>query len=288
MVRCGRDGADLTELLLGELSSERRGELLAHVEACEACRAEWAALRDSWRRLPKAGFAEVRPPHHLRRAVLALGRSAVPERRLAWAKLGERARRFAGPALVGIVGATLIVAVSEARGLLAIEGAWPTAALSLVLGGLLAALAGGALRPPSRAVRSLPVASAAAFTGYLALTVALPIPETVEFCRVRVLAAPELSMGSLCLIYVAVAVLYAGIPAGLAAYFWSDREWRWSGALAQATLFVLLALPVLGLHFGARDLILGLSALTGLGAGALAGGAVGGWARRRRPSGAVA
>lgn len=286
MGRCKRGRTDLTELLLGDLPPTRRDPLLAHLERCQSCRGEFRDLRAIWARLPLA--EEEMPPPFLRDVVVAYARSAAREGRSVWAELHARARQFAAPALVGVLGATLIVAVSEARGLVAIEGAWPTAALSLALGGLLAVVAGAARGTSIRAVRSVLVSSAAAFGGYVALTVALPIPETVEFCRVRVLAAPELSMGSLCLIYLAVAVLYAGLPAGLAAYLWSDREWRWATVLAQTTLFVLLAVPVLGLHFGTAELVLGLSALAGLTAGALSGVVAGRWARLRRPSGAVA
>lgn len=285
---CGRDRTELTELLRGDLPPERGDELRTHVEACEACAAELRELRAAWSRLGDPALAEVEPPAFVREAVLGRARSAVASPRPLWAELRVRARQFAAPVVLGVVASGLIVAALEVRGLLAVEGAWPTAALSLALGGLLAVLAGAARRTPVRAVRSVLVASAAAFGGYVALTVALPIPETVEFCRVRLLAAPELSMSSLCLIYLTIAVLYAGLPAGLAAYVWSDRDWPWAGVLAEAALFVLLAVPVLALHFGTAELLLGLSALVGLAAGALSGGAAGRWVRRRRLSGTLA
>lgn len=288
MDSCERGRIELTELLLGELPPAREAELLAHVEACGKCAEELRALRSTWSRLEGAGLAGAEPPAALRGTVLAHARSAVTGARPLAGEIRARTRRLAVPVLLGAGAAALIVAALEMRGLVAVRGAWATASLSLALGGLIAVLAGAARRTPVRAVRSVLVASAAAFAGYVALTVALPIPETVEFCRVRVLSARELSRGSLCLIYLAVALAYAGLPAGVAAYLWSDREWRRAGVLAQATLFLLLALPVLGLHFGTAELVLGMSALVGLGAGALSGGAAGSWLRRRRPAGAGA
>lgn len=290
MDSCERAKADLAGLLLGDLPSEREGELLAHVEECAPCARELESLRATWSRLPDPALGGLAPPRLLREAVLARARSAVGEPRSLGGEIWARARRFAVPVLLGVGAAALVVAALGVRGLLGVEGTGAAVVLSLILGGLVAVLAGTARETSSAAVRSVLAASAAAFAGYVVLTVALPIPDTVEFCRVRLLAAPELSMGSLCLIYLGIALLYAGLPAGVAAWLWSDRAWRPASVLAQATLFVLLAVPVLVLHLGTAELALGLSALVGLAAGALGGGAAGRWLRRARPgpSGAFA
>lgn len=288
MDSCEREKADLAGLLLGELPSEREGELLAHVEGCAACARELASLRAAWSRLPDPVLGGLGPPRLLREVVLAHARSAVGEPRSPGAEIWARARRFAVPVLLGVGAAALVVVALGVRGLLGVEGTEAAVVLSLILGGLVAVLAGAARETSSPAVRSVLAASAAAFAGYVVLTVALPIPDTVEFCRVRLLAAPELSMGSLCLIYLGIALLYAGLPAGVAAWLWSDPAWRPASVLAQAILFVLLAVPVLVLHLGTAELVLGLSALVGLAAGALGGGAAGRWLRGRGLSGAFA
>lgn len=279
MADCRIDRTELTGLLAAGRAPERETELLAHVESCDECARELRTLRETWKSLPD--LREAAPPAALRRMVLAHARGAVAAPRTLVSEIRQGVRPFATPVLLGAAGTALVVAALGLRGLLAVEGAAVAAGLSLALGALLALAAGVARRTPVRTVRSLLVATLVAFGGYVALVLAVPIPETVEFCRVRLLPAPEVSMASLCLLYVGVAVLYAGLPAGVAGYLWADREWRWSTALAGALLLVVLAAPVLGLHFGLQNAILGASVLAGVALGALSGGAAGGWLRRR-------
>lgn len=290
---CDRDTTHLTGLLLGDLPPEREAELLDHARACAACAAELASLRAVWEELSAAGSLDVAPPPALRTAVLGHARAAVRPNPVATepsgttdpegigAQIWSRARRLVGPVSTGSAGAVLVVAALGLRGILTDGGPVLVAGLSVALAALLALLAGVIEGAPARTTRSVLVAGGAAFAGYAALTLAVPIPETVEFCRVRVLAGPQLSMGSLCLVYLAIAALYAGVPAGVAAYRWADRGWRGATVLAETAIFVLLAAPLLGLHLGLADAILGLSALAGLAIGSLGGGTVGGWLKGR-------
>lgn len=283
MDACDRNRTDLTELLAEGRDAERPAELLGHVRSCEACARELRELRAAWASLARPAAAA--PPVRVRGKVLAYARDAVSGRRGVSAALREPLRRVGLPVAVGTATTALIVAAMSLRGLVAAEGATAAAFLSVALGGLLAVVAGIVQRTPLRLVRSVLVASVAAFAGYVGLSLAFPIPESVEFCRVTLLAGADVSMTSLCLLYLGMAVLYAGVPAGLAAYVWADARWRLAAPVAEGGVLALLSLPVLGLHFGVADAILGASVLSGLLLGATGGGALGGWARRRTLAG---
>lgn len=125
--------------------------------------------------------------------------------------------------------------------------------------------------------------------GYLVLSLLHPIPSAVEFCQVRIFQDPAMSLGQVCLIYAAVAALYAGVPVGVTAYLSADGGARWKLGLAVAAVFTLLAVPVSVLEFGPQDTVITLTVLGGLVAGAAGGGLTGGLARgMRRAAGARA
>lgn len=260
--------------------------LRAHVDACPACRRELEELREVWTRLPPS--AAMPPPPGLRRAVLAESRAVgepagVPARRM-WRPL----RRVALSVGLGAAGAGAVVLSLGLRGSLSVTDPVATAWLALALAAGLAVVAHGLIErvlPPG--VGGVLAASLATFTGYVVLSLVQPVPETVEFCRVSVLGADALSRGSLCLVYLGVAALYGGAPAGLAAWRWADRPSPWPTGLAVAAIFALLAAPFLGLHLGLEDLVLTASALLGLTVGALGGNLAGGLARRLRWPSAV-
>lgn len=126
--------------------------------------------------------------------------------------------------------------------------------------------------PTSRAVL---LGGLAAMGGYLVLTLLHPIPSTVEFCQLRIFRDPAMSLGQVCLVYAAVAALYAGVPVGVTAYLSPAGGDGWRVGLAEAVVFTLLALPVLGLQFGLENVAITATVLAGVALGAAAGGVAG-------------
>lgn len=279
--QCDVEPHRLLDLLPGRSADDpRAAELRDHVRGCAHCREELEALRESWTELPAA--AAVSPPARLRERVLAQARAAVeapaPEPGRSWRAL----RRVTLSVGLGAAGAGLVVLALGLRGHLTVTdpvaAAWFAVLLAAGLGVVSYGLAEKRTAP---GLRGLLAASLATFVGYTALSLLQPLPAAVDFCRVSVLGGGDLSRGSLCLVYLGVAALYSGVPAGLSGWRWDGRRPGWSTGLAAAGLFVLLAAPFLGLQLGLADLILTVSALVGLALGALAGGLVGGLARRR-------
>lgn len=268
--------------LLPERSADdlRTAELRNHARGCADCREELEALRESWTEL--AAAAAVSPPARLRERVLAQARASVDAPAPGPGRPWRALRRVTLSVGLGAAGAGLVVLALGLRGHLTVTdpvaAAWFAVLLAAGLGVVSYGLAEKRTAPE---LRGLLAASLATFVGYTALSLLQPIPAAVDFCRVSVLGGGELSRGSLCLVYLGVAALYAGVPAGLSGWRWDGRRPGWSTGLAVAGLFVLLAAPFLGLQLGLADLILTVSALVGLALGALAGGLVGGLARRR-------
>lgn len=129
----------------------------------------------------------------------------------------------------------------------------------------------------------------ASLGGYLILSLLHPIPSTVEFCQLRIFRDPAMSLGQVCLIYAAVAALYAGLPVAVAAYLSPVDGDGWRLGLAEGAAFTLLALPVLGLQFGLDDAVITATVVGGLAVGAAAGGITGSLAAgSRRGAGARA
>ncbi|MBI4513903.1 MAG: hypothetical protein HY702_07310 [Gemmatimonadetes bacterium] len=134
--------------------------------------------------------------------------------------------------------------------------------------------------------RAVFAGSLGALGGYAVLTLISPIPDTVELCRVTLLRNAAMSMGELCLVYVAVAALYSGLPVGVAAYLWPGSQDRWGAGLAEAAVFALLAAPTFLMQSGSREWLITSTALAGLVLGSLGGGLFGSWVRVRRFAGA--
>lgn len=130
--------------------------------------------------------------------------------------------------------------------------------------------------------RAVFAGSLAALGGYVVLTLISPIPDTVELCRVTLFRNAAMSMGELCLVYLAVAALYSGLPVGVAAYLWPGSGHRWSAGLAEGAVFALLAAPTFLMQSGSRQWLITSTALAGLVLGSLAGGLFGSRVRVRR------
>lgn len=268
--------------LLPERSDDdpRAAELRDHARGCAACREELEALREGWTELPDS--AAVSPPAWLRERVLAEARSPAGSRAPETARSGQTLWRVALSAGLGAAGAGLVVLALGLRGDLTVTDPVAAAWLAVFLAGGLGVVGYGlAEERTGPGLRGLLAASLATFVGYTALNLLQPLPAAVDFCRVSVLGGGELSRGSLCLVYLGVAALYAGVPAGLAGWRWDGRRPGRTTGLAVAAVFAVLAAPFLGLQLGMADLILTVSAFVGLALGALGGGLVGGLARRR-------
>lgn len=130
--------------------------------------------------------------------------------------------------------------------------------------------------------RAVFAGSLGALGGYVVLTLISPIPDTVELCRVALFRNSAMSMGELCLVYVAVAVLYSGLPVGVAAYLWPGSGDRWRAGLAKAAIFALLAAPTFLVQSGSLGWLITSTVLAGLVLGSFAGGLFGSWVRLRR------
>ena len=133
-------------------------------------------------------------------------------------------------------------------------------------------------RPRLRAVL---LGAVGALGGYVLLTAISPISDTVRICQVELFRSVPMSLGEICLVYLAVAVLYAGVPMGISAYM-VRRANTWRAGLAEAGIFALLVLPTAVLQMGLEEWFITLTVLAGLLAGALAGGLGGTWFRLRR------
>lgn len=135
---------------------------------------------------------------------------------------------------------------------------------------------------PRRTTRAVLLGGLGALGGYLILSLLHPIPSTVEFCQLRIFRDPAMSLGQICLVYAAVSALYAGLPVAAAAWWSAPPDDGWRIGLAEAAVFTLLALPVLGLQFGMEEVAITATVLAGIALGAAAGGVAGALARRSR------
>lgn len=277
--RCEVEPHRLVELL-GESAEGEAPGLRDHVRGCPSCQHELEALQGSWAGLPTSASAA--PPERLRRQLLEDAREAVASPGLPLARLWDGLRRVAFSVGLGAAGAGLLVLGLGTRGHLTVTdpvaAAWLAIALAAGLGVVGYGLVADGDVPR---LRGLLAASLATFVGYAGLNFLQPLPAAVDFCRVSVLGAGELSTGSLCLVYLGVAALYAGVPAGVAAWRWDGRRPAWAMGLTVAAVVIALAAPFHGLQLGAANLAVAASALLGLGLGSLVGASAGSLVRHR-------
>lgn len=277
--RCGVEPYRLVELL-GESAEGEAPGLRDHVRSCPSCREELGALRGSWAELPASAASA--PPEGFGRQLLGEARDAVASSGVPFVGVRGGLRRVAASVGLGAAGAGLLVLTLGVRGRLTVTDPVAAAWLTVLLAGALGVVGYGLMDEGVDAgLRGLLAASLASFVGYAGLNLLQPIPETVDFCRVSVLGAGELSTGSLCLIYLGLAALYAGAPAGLAVWRWDSRRPAWATGLSVATVVTVLAVPFHGLQLGADNLAFAVSALLGLGLGAIVGASAGSVVPRR-------
>lgn len=257
---------------------ELAAEIRAHLAACPTCAEEFRQLREAWESLPAA--IKAGPPPAVRDRVLAYADQAARRRGRAFTDLWRAVRRVLEPAAAGAAVALAVVAGLHLRGGMAPLGHTALAGLTLSLAVALAAVAGGLWRSAApRGVRAILVGTLAALAGYFVLTLVSPVPSTVEICRIRLLRDAAMSMGELCLVYLAVAAGYAGLPLAVAANVRPGPTESW---LAQALVFSVLALPILVLQAGLREWAITSTAVAGLVLGSLGGAWLGVEARRWR------
>lgn len=275
---CGHDPSELVALLRDDVPPERRRLLAGRVDACEACAGKLRALRRTWDELPTASGAE--PPADARNRALAHARDVAAAPARVVDDLWRAVRPAVVPATVGVAAAAAVVLVLHLGGGLAVRRHIPVLALGLALAALLSGAAGGLwTAAPRRTSRAVLLGGLGSLGGYLVLSLLHPIPSAVEFCRVRVFGDPAMTLGQVCLVYAGVAALYAGVPVGVTAFFSSSGGDGWKVGLAEAAVFTLLALPVLGLQFGLENVAVTGTVLGGAALGAAAGGLAGGVAR---------
>jgi len=110
----------------------------------------------------------------------------------------------------------------------------------------------------------------------------MPLPAAVGLCVHSLFGGGAMATAEVCLVYLVVGTLYAGVPLSVAAYAWSGRDAGWRGGIAEATVFTILAAPLYVLQAGVASVLITGSVMLGLAAGSLAGGVGGVWARARR------
>ncbi len=266
----------LLDLLTGDVEPRDEARLRAHLEGCSSCTSELQELRAGWDRLP--GVIDVDPPVALRERVLTHAGTAIDRPSSILAEMKDSMRELAAPVLAGAAGALALITLAYFRGALARLSQPLVVALSLALATGLALAVGGFLRARMRpATRAVLTGSLAALGGYVLLTAALPISDTVHFCGLVLFGSLRLSLGQLCLTYLSVAALYSGIPMAIAAYVWGGPSDGNRVGLAEGLVFTILAAPLVLLQSGFEPWVVPLGAVLGFGIGAVAGRFAGRW-----------
>ncbi len=277
---CTAMRTEFLEALRDRMSPVTSAAVHAHLAECAACAEEFRALREVWHRLPSS--ADALPPSLLRDSLLARARQVAEQPEGVLRSFWAAVKGLVAPVGVGAAAAFGIVSLIHLRGAMAPLDHMGVVAAGLALAALIATVVGALWRSTaSGRLRAILLGSVGALGGYLALTAVSPIPDTVQLCRVFLFHNGVMSTGEMCLVYLAVAMLYAGLPIGLAAYAWGGADSDWRSGLAEAAVFALLAAPTLLLQTGFGEWMITLTLLAGFVGGALAGGLAGTWARVR-------
>ncbi len=268
------------EVLRGVASGEVRATASAHVSECPACADELRGLKQVWEELPAS--VDVRPPAVLRERVLAYAQAEEQETVSVWAGLWNAARAFVAPVLLGTAAAFAVVVLTHLRGTMAPLNHTAIVAVSLAFAASLAVVAGAVFRSRApRSIRAVLLGALGALGGYAVLSLVLPISATFGWCRVILFGDAAISLGQVCIVYLAIAAAYAGVPLSIAVYAWPGSDPGWRTGLAEAVVFAILAAPLLVLQAGLDELMITGTVLGGLVAGSLMGGLAGTWARAR-------
>ena len=264
----------LLDLIAGDIDPDDAARVRAHLDDCAACTLELSELDEAWRALPEA--ADATPPVLARERVLAYASAELARPSSVLSGIRDSMRDVAAPVLTGAAGALALITLAYLRGALARLSQPLVITLSLALAAGLALTVGGLLRARMRpATRAVLTGSLAALAGYVLLTAVLPISDTVQFCGLVLFGKLRLSLGQLCLTYLGVASLYAGIPMAIAAYVWGGSSSGRRIGVAEGLVFTLLAAPLVLLQSGFDPWVIPLGAVAGFAAGALAGGFAG-------------
>lgn len=268
------------DALRDQVSPQTRETVNAHLAECPACAEEFRGLRQVWEELPTS--VDVRPPAVLRERVLATAWAEDQETVNVWAGLWNAARAFVTPVLLGAAAAFSVVVLTHLRGTLAPLSQSAMVAVSLAFAASLAVVVGAVFKSRARrSIRAVLLGALGALGGYAVLSLVLPISVTFGWCRVILFGSAAISLGQVCLVYLVIAAVYAGVPLSIAVYAWSGSDPRWRTGFAEAAVFAILAAPVLVLQVGLDELMITGTLLLGLLAGSLMGGLAGTWARAR-------
>lgn len=281
MSGCDEIRSEFPALLTGEIPNGLLEAVKGHLIVCPPCAEELRDLEQTWNAMPAA--AELSLPSAVRERVLAYGRRpmSVP---IAPVRSVWKAIRGSVALLSLAVGSALVVLVSlHLRGALNLSGE-PGAVPASVFFAAALAVALGALsrsRAPSYA-RAVLGGALGALGGYVLLSLISPIGQTVRFCRLTLFRGAVMSMGELCVLYAAMAILYGGVPMGIAAYLWRGRARDWRVGAVEAAIFVILVAPILLLQSVSEGWVITFTVLAALAVGSIAGGVTGSLARPRR------
>jgi hypothetical protein len=109
-MKCAEARALLSSYLDGAVNGKRMGQISDHLTACDACRQEYALLRQVQRSLTSLGRKKA-PPDMALRVKVALSRQVARDHHLAWTGLSIRlqnaARAFMWPATAGVLSAVI-------------------------------------------------------------------------------------------------------------------------------------------------------------------------------------
>ena len=287
MRECTETQLEMLELLQGRLTPAEKARIEDHTALCEACGHELTSLGQTWRALP--ALVDVRPPTMVRESVLAYALSSQEEVAGTRVEMKRVARAFVSPVALGAAGAFAVISLASLRGALDTSGPMTVLSAGLVLAAMLAVVGGALLKSAaSGTLRAILLGALGAFGSYWVLSVALPVSTAVGLCGLALFGGMRMSIGQLCLVYLIVAGLYAGVPLAIAAYLWGGPDKRWQTGLAEAAIFLSLVAPLAMLQSGAEGWMITATLLLGLLIGSLAGGLLGGWAGGRRHRGMAA
>lgn len=270
------------DLLRGHIAPRDRTALEEHLRECRACAQELAAIRGVWQRLPAS--ADMEPPAGARAWVMDYAHRPARDASPVLEGIWEAVRGFVTPVTVGAAATLLAVAAMHVRGAMAPLSHLEIVTASVFLAAALAGAVGGLMRSGApRPARALLSAALGSLGGYTLLTLASPIPRTVEFCRIALFRDALMSISELCLAYLVIATLYAGVPVGIAAYMRraAGTNW-WRAGVLEGAIFTLLAAPILVLQAGLDQWMISATVLTGLIVGAMGGGLAGNGVRAWR------
>jgi Putative zinc-finger len=285
MTGCDDVRLEMLDLLRGRMAPASRVRVEDHLTACAACTAELAELRLVWDALPES--VDARPPAGTGRRILDYAARGVAAAGV-WVDLRRVARDFVSPAVLGAAAAFVIVSLTALRGAMSPFDRVVSVAAALVLASLLAVVGGALLRGGvSVALRTVLLGALGAFGGYWVLDLAVPVSDAVRLCGLAVFGGGPMSLGQVCVVYLIIAGLYAGVPLAFAAYLRGGSGRPWRTGMAEASVFGALVIPLVILQTSPQGWMIAATVAIGVVMGAILGEMSGFWMRSRFTSAAV-